>query len=170
MRRQLKRLGKFIESRRANVAFLYTELNKKAQSSFGLPIDFPLPELEGGRHAFYVCPFIWDEDKAEGIHRDKYLEAVRAELTYEDKRIDRGIPIGGGYIQPLYRMPLFQNQTHWSIKGRSYDEELPTVEKLWKDKFFLTLYHGLPLWDADKKDIVDAFCKVWEHRDELRRK
>lgn len=165
MRQQLQKLDKFIRIRRENALALYRGI----ANSTALPITTPQPTSYDQFHAFYVCPFYWDKKRAEGIHRDKYLEAVRAELSFENKRIDRGIPIGGGYIQPLYRMPLFQNRMHWSIKkDGKYYSNLPTVEKLWKDDFFLTLYHGLSLSPKDRNDVITAFHKVWENREELR--
>jgi hypothetical protein len=70
-------------------------------------------------------------------------------------------------------MPVFQRGQHWIFNHLdlpcNYDEgKCPVAEKLWKDDFFLSLYHGLPLDSEDRMDIVDAFTKVWENRGELK--
>jgi dTDP-4-amino-4,6-dideoxygalactose transaminase len=162
---QMQKLDKFILTRRNNAKLLTGELE-----------EIPAIRVPGTRpdctHSYYVLPFLFNEgDLAPGLSRDTFLDAVRAELNYEDKRIDRGIPIGGGYITPLYKMPLFQNRQHWAIRDTDYSKlYLPVVEDLWRRGLGLTLYHGLPLTDRDICDIGLAFAKCWEHQDEIPRR
>ena len=71
----------------------------------------------------------------------------------------------------LYMMPVFDQ--YWAIdRYISYKKlmpnGLPNVEKLWKDDLFLHLYLAPPLhWQNELKDIVEAFNKVWENRNEI---
>lgn len=174
MREQLKKLDSIIEKRRKNVKLL----NKGICDV--VPAIRPCGIRKNCTHSFYVDPYFWNMEKADGLHRDKYIEAVKAELTESVDRIDRGVPIGCGYIQPLYRMPLFQerklyggsefpfNVTKTNLVENYSPLSHPIVEDLWKNKLFVSLYHGLDLTDNDINDIIDAFHKVWICRGELR--
>lgn len=136
---------------------------------------------EGCAGSYYVLPFLIDKSKWNGIHRDVILKAVKAELKEEADRLDRGVPIGGGYIKPLYLFPIFQKKKHWAFNEyynpeglisprvfQEYEEGLcPVCEGLWKDNFCLTLYNGLGLYDWDVDDIIRAFKKVYDSREEL---
>ena len=98
----------------------------------------------------------WDIEKADNIHRDTFIDAVKAELSGEAGRPDKPL-LGNGYIKPLYAMPLF---------GQSVDL-FPNVSSLYRDKLFISMYHSLPLKEIDFQDISDAFHKVWDNRQQL---
>jgi dTDP-4-amino-4,6-dideoxygalactose transaminase len=159
MSEQLKKLEEYVVRRNVNANLIYAELED-------IPfIRKPAPR-EDCSHAYYCQPFLYDNEMA-GVHRDKFLAAVNAELTGEAGRPDRPM-IGGGYIEPIYRFPLFQNRQHFSIKDVDYSTvNLPVVERLWKDDFFLSMYHNLPLTIDDIKDISEAFHKVASNMGEL---
>jgi len=160
---QLKKLDRFVDMRTNNIF----ELN------LGLDI-IPAIELTHTRelctHSFYAQAFKWDSKQAGGLHRDVYINAVKAELAGEVGRLDKGVPIGNGYIKPIHLMPLFQEKRHWVLKKyiREYKKgSCPVAERLWKDELFLSMYHALPLTDQDRADIIEAFCKVWQLKEEL---
>jgi dTDP-4-amino-4,6-dideoxygalactose transaminase len=160
MSEQLKKLYDYVGKRNLNAFKIYRELE-----------DIPFIREPKGRHdcdhSFYCQPFLYDNEKA-GVHRDKFLAAVNAELTGEEGRPDRPM-IGGGYIEPIYKFPLFQNRQHWSIKDIDYSTViLPVVERLYNDDFFLSMYHNLPLTIDDIKDISEAYHKVAENMDEIK--
>jgi len=169
---QLENFPKSLE-RRKRITY---ELTKKLSTIHCL--KFNTPEI--GIGSYYVLPFIYN-DPTGIIKRDTFLAAVRAELKEEADRLDRGVPIGGGYIKPLYLFPIFQDKTHWAFKSyinnsnidvqkwpQAYEEGLcPVCEKLWKEDFCLALYNGLSLLDKDIEDIYQAFKKVWENIGEL---
>ena len=94
------------------------------------------------------------------IPRERFLEAVRAELVTSWDYAVRGIdvPIWGGYIRPLYYMPIF---AHRNI------QPLPIVEKLYRGDLFITLLQGLPLRNYEIDYVIDAFQKVYENIGEL---
>lgn len=176
LQHQLERLNGFINKRERNVRELYKLLTK---------FDFiEKPKIKAGTekrqsHAYYVQPFIYNRDVApRGLHRDRYIDAVKAELGVEEGRIDRGVPLGNGYIQPLYRMPIFQEKTHWAFRNArtknnptpdysDYENSCPVVEKLWEDRVFVSLLHGLRLHDIHIDIITQAFQKVCDNIEEL---
>lgn len=175
---QLHGLEKDIIKRRKNAFLLHNQLS-------GLPFIRPSGILDvptmSPEHSYYVLDWRFDMSKMEypKINRDTFIEAVKAELTEEVNRIDRGVQFGCGYIKPLYLMPLFQEFTHWAFQRIRSDKLLkqyrenykhgscPTAEKLNTINLFLTLYHSLDLKSRDIKDIGKAFEKVNTYREEL---
>jgi len=160
---QLKKFDDLLEKRLKNVIHLDGILDE---------ID-PINITNEGRwgtytspaHTFYALSYIWNNTK---LHRDKYIEAVKAELMPRKDRDTEGVPIGCGYIKPIYLMPLFQARTHWALKEGSYYKGLcPVAEDLWKNKLFLTLLHAPNSTIGDMDDVGKAFVKVWENKNEL---
>jgi dTDP-4-amino-4,6-dideoxygalactose transaminase len=155
---QLKKVDFFIGKRQENAEYLqYKGLNK-----FYFLKSAPI--RTNCTHSYYCQVFLYNQEKAEGIHRDTFINAVKAELTPMRGREDEGVRIGNGYIKPLYRMPIFSSDNVWD----SWNPEFPNVEKLWKDELFLHLYLAPPTSRMDLDSIIEAFGKVWENREELR--
>jgi len=148
---QLKKLDKIIEQRIENVTYLNARLSQ-------IPAISISPVRENCTHTYYVLSYQWDQDKADGLHRDEFTEAVKAELTSRQDREGEGIPIGNGYITPLYKMPLFNYP----------DDICPVCEDLSYNKLFLTLYHAPNSTLADMYDVANAFEKCWENRNEIK--
>lgn len=161
---QLKKAYGIISNRINNAHYLQNALSD-------IPAIRPAMRREGASHSYYVQAFFWDKEIAEGLDRDTFIQAVKAELQPEEGRVDRGVSWGVGYVKPLYRMPLFQNKGHWALKrfdSCNFYPPLPVAEKLWREELFLTTIIGLALNDQDRKDISDAFHKVWDNREELK--
>jgi dTDP-4-amino-4,6-dideoxygalactose transaminase len=155
---QLKKLRDFAYRRTENVFYFNEALSK-------IPCISTTKIRKNCTHSYYVQAFKFDNNY--DVHRDKFIEAVKAELKPQKGRADLGVAIGCGYTKPLYLTPLYQKKMHWALKNTDYNFSLPVVEKLWKDDLFLWTLQGLSLNDKDRKDIVDAFYKVWENRGEL---
>ncbi len=168
-------LDAYVQMRRENAEFIYNALSD-------IPAIKASPIRKNCTHSFYVQAFHWDSTQADGLHRDKFIQAVRAELVPDEGREAEGVPIGCGYIQPLYLFPLFQRRklyghidfpfNFYTGNGTKLEENYkegscPTAEKLWKDELFLSLYHRCPLTHEDRMDVVNAFHKVWENKEEL---
>lgn len=167
IREQLKKLDMLVAWRQKNANYLAQELNDIT------PI-ISIPTRPFCTHSYYVQPFLWLQDYANGISRDKFINAVKAELAPLQNRKSEGVPLGCGYIQPLYRMPLFQEgrlyggkRFPWKRKP-NYAQLLPNVEKLWQYELFLHRFLGYPTTIDDLKDVIKAFWKVWENRKELK--
>lgn len=107
----------------------------------------------------------------DGIHRDRMLEALRAE----------GVPATLGYGWANYRNPAFLNMQRdlghrafafgverfpdWA----AYAERCPATERACKERAIF-MPHALLLGDESTGNLIaDAFAKVYEYRDELRR-
>ncbi len=114
-------------------------------------------------HVFYVQAFKWNKEKADGLHRDKYIEAVKAELAPLEGRENEGVPIGCGYIKPIYKMPLFASDDYYD------DVKCPVAERMWSEELFLHRFVGFPTSKKDLDDVASAFHKVWDNRKELLR-
>lgn len=167
IREQLKKLRSYVQTRTDNTYTLNDSL------SYIPPIQVCLPE-GWCTHSYYCQSFLWDANKAEGLHRDKFIKAVKAELKGEESRPDRPL-LNCGYIVPLYRFPLFQNKRLYRTTISPFFEDIdyvpsnyPNVESLWKDELFLNLYQNLPLSSNDLEDINNAFWKVWDNRREIK--
>lgn len=110
-------------------------------------------------HSYYVLPFLYNEKKI-GISREKFIDAVKSELTISKTEMGITSKIDAllwyGYITPIYQMPIFDTNL-----------KLPIVEDLQNNELCMMSYHALPLSDLDIRDIVDAFYKVYENRKEL---
>jgi len=164
---QLKKLDNFVFQRRNNVNVLNHYFNE-------IPAIAPSGIRPNATHSYYVCSFQWDSTKADGIHRDLFIEAVKAELTPRLGREGEGVPIGTGYIEPLYLMPIFQRRKlyrglgHWPFGKVKYQKgDCPVCEDLYDDKLFLTLYHAPTSTTDDMELVAKAFLKVWNTRYEL---
>jgi len=149
IREQLKKFDKLLERRLSNVKYIQNQLNQ-------IPAIRVPQDRTDCVHSHYVLPFLWDSETADGLHRNKFIEAVKAELTPRKERDTEGVQIGYGYIKPIYRMPIFD-----------LDLILPIVEKLWQDDLFLTLLHAPNSDIEDCVDVAGAFFKVWALRKEL---
>lgn len=155
---QLKKLDFSIGKRKENAHYISSLL-------MDIPCITPAPERSNCSHVYYVQAFLYDKEKVEGIHRDKFIEAVKAELQPMQGRESEGVRISCGYIKPIYRMPIF-SKTFFEEDMKS--THFPNVEKLWKDELFLHLYLAPPTSRMDLDDISKAFHKVWEHKEELK--
>lgn len=116
-----------------------------------------IPVLPRGRQpAWYALPLLYDAE-VTGVPRGLFVEAMCAE----------GIPVGGGYINPLYRIPLFQRRAH--IAWRLYDGLVdyspglcPVCEEMWSRRLMITSVVRPPATESDMKDIATAARKVIE--------
>jgi len=171
-------LEKFVERRRTNAKLLYDRICSR------VPAIIPTPVRENCSHSYYVQSFFWDKEKADGLHRDKYIEAVKAELMPDEGREKEGVPISTGYIKPLQLFPIFQNRRLYGGTGYPFslndnmqnctnleenysNKSCPTAEYLYRNKLFLSLFHRCPLQKEDIDDITNAFAKVFDNKEEL---
>jgi perosamine synthetase len=110
------------------------------------------------------------DDNEMGISRDVFVAALAAE----------GIPVGTGYVRPLYDAPLFKNKIAYGKTGCPWSCAVPeatdvtrsdqcrTAEKL-LDEQFLWFYHiAHSSTESDMNDIIAAVRKVINGREALR--
>lgn len=167
-REQLKKLPELIEERIRNVEYLNDRLKE-------IPcIDIP-PVRDGVKHVYYMHPVYYNREAGE-ISRERYVDAVKAELMPIELREREGVKIGCGYMKPLYLQPLFQQRIAYGNNGYpfsqsnvSYEKGIcPVCESLYEKE---VISHELMRPGMSKEDLDDvfyAFLKVYENRDELK--
>lgn len=168
---QLKKLRPLLKSRIENIEYL----TKRLQTVKGLR---PARVRPGCTHSFYVHPILYDEN-AVSVSRNRFIDAVKAELAPTRGRESWGPLISCGYVKPLYLLPLFQQRIAIGTDGFPFRSPLyhgnvryekgscPVVEHLYKHSLF---YHDLakpPVTEHDLDDIAEAFVKISQHVDEL---
>jgi dTDP-4-amino-4,6-dideoxygalactose transaminase len=163
---QLKKLPGLLEQRLENAGFLARKLG-------GLNgISAPRVE-EGARHVYYVQPFKFSEAEL-GVHRNRFVEAIKAEIPSAVLREDTPL-IGAGYVRPLYLQPLYQKRAATcsfncpKYEGKvSYEKGLcPVTERMHFDELFTHEFMRPGMTKSDLDDVVRAFEKVAENVAEL---
>lgn len=131
-------------------------------------------QVDDRTHAYYIQEFQFNENLA-GISRERFIEAVCAELECVEKRENEGVPIYAGYVKPIYLIPMFQeriayNQKNFCFKDSiTYEKGLcPVVEELNDKKLWVHDLTRSPLSDADVDDVIKAYIKVCDNIDELK--
>ena len=163
---QLKKLDKELQIRQK-----YAKLYDDALSKF----DFlSTTILENRTHSYYVQAFRFYEKKA-GISREKYIEAVKAELMPVANREKEGVPIYGGYVKPLYLLPIFQKKHAYNKQGFAFKDSIsynkgtcPNVEDLHYKELFVHDFTRSPLTQDDVNDIINAYVKVASNINQLK--
>ena len=101
-----------------------------------------------------------------------FIEAVRAELPYNQLREQEGVKLGSGYVKPLYLQPMFQNKIAYGSKGYPFSESnsnyekgiCPVTERMHYSKLFTHEFILPSMQKSDIDDVVMAFEKVWSSR------
>lgn len=169
---QIKKVDDLLESRYKNTRYLIEKLKS-------IPyLDMCDYESESGRwdddqlinnHAYYVQPIKYLSEKNSGLHRNKYFQALNAELPSSVMRETDGL-IGFGYIKPLYLQPLYQKLA-FNTFGRTdlnYAKgTCPVAEKMHFDVLITTELMRSSMSEADLEDVVAGFMKVHENMPEI---
>ncbi|MCK5293369.1 MAG: DegT/DnrJ/EryC1/StrS family aminotransferase [Arcobacteraceae bacterium] len=163
---QLKKLDKEIEIRQK-----YAKMYDEALTKF----DFIETTIYDNRtHSYYIQAFRFDEKKA-GISRDRYIEAVKEELTAVERRENEGVPIGCGYVKPLYLLPIFQTKHAYNKQGFAFKDKInykqglcPNVEDLHYKELFSHDFTRSPLTIEDVNDVINAYVKIANNINELK--
>ncbi len=166
-REQLKKLPSLLKTRQENVAYINEALKS-------IPCLKTTTIREHVEHAFYVHPLEFDA-KLAGIHRDVFIKAVKAELPRTIMRDDSDVLMGCGYVKPIYLQPLFAHKIAFGSQGYpfnlstiSYQKgDCPVCERLHFERLFTHELMRPPMNKADMDDVVGAFKKVWDNKEEL---
>ena len=159
---QLKRVREQTDIREQNAAMLSRTLSRVE----GIEPVTRLPQAT--RASWHIYSARYAPDEFEGVPRERFLQALRAE----------GVPASGGYTEPVYRNPVFQNDWKagsyrpfaWNTMDDAPDYgslHLPNVEKACKDRIWLS-QTVLLTSEAKMKDLCLAFEKVRAHAKDLR--
>ncbi len=151
----------------AQLATLEEDMRRREQHAHYL--DQRLREIPGikpllahphvTRHARHLYIFRYEAEAFEGLPRDRFIEALRAEGIYCHK----------GYT-PLYREQLFalDPRQHPWIEGINYRElHLPVTERAGNEEAVWIPQTALMGTEKEAEDIVMAVAKIQAHVDEL---
>jgi len=164
---QLDKLETLIAERQKNCAYLEAGLK-----------DIPALKMPAVRenctHSYYVHALQYDETAA-GVGRDRFIEAIQAELPVTELREAEGPLISYGYGQPLYLLPMYQKRIAFGKEGypftlteRKYEKGLcPVTERMFEKAFIGHELMRPGMRKSDLDDVITAFHKVWEQRGEL---
>lgn len=114
----------------------------------GCDLLVPPAVREGCTHVYYLFAMTMKPDVL-GASRAALLDALAAE----------GIPAQGGYVKPLYRLPLFQRRARASACS--------VTDTLYEERLVTTKVCRYPSTLADMDDIVRAVEKIGERRRDL---
>lgn len=171
-REQLKKLDGLLEARLKNVEYLSKRLEE-------IPCLEAPKVREHSKNAFYVHALKYNKEIA-GVSREKFIEAVRAELPCFEMRETEGPKVGCGYVKPLYLQALYQKLVGFGDKGcpfkcSMYEGTLnyskgicPVCEDMYFEKVITNEFIVPSMKIEDMNDVVEAFKKVWENRGDLK--
>lgn len=166
---QMKKMKGLIEERIDNVKYFSHRISE-------LPFIELYKEHSDSKHVYYKMVMKYDQS-ITGIHRNIFLDAVRAELTPFELREDEGVNLSAGYLKPLYLLPIFQNKIAIGGKGfpfnttkghLNYDKGCcPVVEDAFYNSLVCHEFIHSSMSKNDMDDVIRAFEKVWEYRRDL---
>jgi len=159
---QLKKLERLLAGRIACAEYYDKHLA-------GLP-GLHLPAVRPGvRHGYYVYSMRYTAAES-GVPRDRLVAALAAE----------GIPLGQGYVRPIYLEPMYQQRiafgrdgfpfTYPGYTGQvSYDQGIcPVAERMHFEELIVSGLCHASMTEADLADVVRAFHKVFSQLSDLR--
>lgn len=163
---QLGKLDNLLDERLARVATFERKMTGFA------PLKMPKVR-EGAKHVYYAHACLWDE--TTGINREKFAQAVRAELPCFMLREKEGVKLSTGYVRPIYLLPMFQQKIALGKSGfplkdswQNYGLGLCPIAEHLHFKTFVTHEFIVPsMSNEDISDVVNAFEKVWNARHTL---
>ena len=165
---QLLKLADLNKKRLENVTYLENGLS--SISCLQMPVV-----RQGGKHVYYVHACNYNEKEAD-ISSRRFADALKAELPHFNLREKEGTKLGV-YVKPLYLLPLFQQKIAFGDKGWPFslapDQSYalgtcPTCEKLYNNGVFTHEFMIPSMNKIDLDNVIEAFNKVWDNRNELR--
>jgi dTDP-4-amino-4,6-dideoxygalactose transaminase len=165
---QLNRLEGYLQHRQKLAKFFTQQLLE-------IPGLASVTVAEGCGHAYYLYPIKYNE-KIIGIPRNKFVNAVNAELPKPDEWEQTGLV--EGYVKPLYLLPLYQKKIALGSKGfpwsmnpnidYSYHKgSCPVVESMFEKELIFTPLIREPLMEDDIESLVKAIKKVISSKSEF---
>lgn len=168
---QLAKLKPLLDARLANSEYLAKRIT--------LPGIRAAQTRPGCSHVYYQQPLLYDE-KVIGVNRNKFVAALKAELPATKLREAEGPLLSVGYVKPLYLLPLFQKQiaigqdgypfksSHYHGRANYAKGLCPVAERLHEKELILHEFMRPGMTRQDLDDVIAAFSKVYQHREELK--
>jgi perosamine synthetase len=164
---QLKKLPTLLSERIQNVEYLNAKLAQ-------IPCLKKANIRPDSKHVFYVHVLQFDQMRA-GMHRNTFIDAVKAELPKTLLRDESDVLLSYGYVRPLYLQPLYQERIAFGQEGFPFNQSdisygkglCPITEKMHNDLLVSHEFMRPGMSKEDMDDVIAAFEKVWQHRNEL---
>jgi len=164
---QLKKLPFLLEERIENTNYLNEELAK-------IPCLQKTKLRPDSKHVFYAHVLKFNSELTN-IHRNIFINAVKAELPPTLLRDESDVLLGYGYVKPLYLQPLYQEKIGFGKDGFPFNQSqvdyseglCPVTEKMHNDLLITHEFMRPGMSKSDMNDVIAAFLKVWENRHEL---
>jgi perosamine synthetase len=159
---QLTKLEGAVNSRRSAA----NRFSEGIRDLNGLKIPYV---ASGNEHVYYVYGIVLNQLET-GVHREKMIEALRAE----------GVPAVMPGYQNLHKLPLFQEQLTYKFNPLPYslltkkrarqlkEQVLPVAEELHSQSFIGINWCAHNYSDLEVDLLISAFRKIWKNLDELR--
>jgi dTDP-4-amino-4,6-dideoxygalactose transaminase len=154
---QMKKLDLLTSPRVELAEYLTAQLEKFACLT---PPHIP----PGNTHVYFVYAMKFDAERA-GMSRATFARALQAE----------NLPIGQGYVRPIYMYPLFQEPPHKCAGPFAYGKpDYPpglcnVAERMWASELVTTTICRYPHAKAHVDLFVEGIAKVLAAKDELQR-
>ena len=115
-------------------------------------------------HVYFVYAMKFDATIA-GMSRETFVKAMQAE----------NLPLGGGYVKPIYRYPIYQQPAHrcagpFAYEKPSYEGRLcPVTENLYAEQLVTTNICRVPHTREHIDLLVKGIKRILAAKDELER-
>jgi dTDP-4-amino-4,6-dideoxygalactose transaminase len=163
---QLKKLDGLLEERIANVEYLEAGI----KHIDGLTMPFKSDDV---KHVYYVHAIRYDKSKFRNVHRNDFVNAMKAELPSAHLRETTPL-MGAGYVKPQYLSPLYQKRSHpayhWNGSQSQVDYSqgiCPVTEQMHYHELFTHEYIRGGMSKSDLDQVIEAFNKVANNIGEL---
>ncbi len=164
---QLKKLPALLEARLENTRYLNEQLSH-------IPCLKATKVRPESKHVFYVHALQFDA-KIAGMHRNSFINAVKAELPKTLLRDESEVLLSYGYVKPLYLQPLYQERVGFGKDGFPFSQSdveypqglCPITEKMHNELLVTHEFMRPGMGKEDMDDVVAAFKKVWKYKDQI---
>jgi perosamine synthetase len=161
---QIKKLDKLVLDRIENAEFLAAQLKDFEYFDVCTPPDYI-------RHNYYQQPLRYFADKNNGLHRNKFIKVISAELPSSFMR-EKDPLISGGYVKPLYLQPIYQqkafNLYQHNPEDLDYSKGIcPVVERMHFHELITHEFMRPSMSKSDLNQVVEAFYKVNDNMNEI---
>lgn len=148
---QLKKLDRIVDEREKIAARLTSAVQD-------LPGLTP-PTVRSGCRSVYYLWVARVHEANTGVSREVLAKALNAE----------GLPVVEGYVEPLYRLPVFQQRCAigregwpFTLTDRNYEPGMcPVAEALYHEELLFFNVCAYALSEQEQQDVIRSFKKVF---------
>ncbi|NLD87637.1 MAG: DegT/DnrJ/EryC1/StrS family aminotransferase [Clostridiales bacterium] len=117
--------------------------------------------------AYYQLPLQYKQEQWNGIHRNKFIKAVRAELNGSFSFSTPYTPLNNSELYSPFSKKTHKLSEEYCKAIDPSRFSMPVVERAYKDEYIGIFQHHLLAGKYELDKLVDAVVKVRENIDEL---